>query len=228
MTFEDFKDIEKLPRENINNLLNDTKIRHDKKFFAPRKLEFILNTFNRHNLRASILDTPMYVDTDSKAIARWKLSQIANSFNLDIDRRVKITKDFLENITLDIPIELSFDDIKEFKEDKACTNFRKSIFTITEQYRKGSDQEIIQKLLWEFYERRNEFNEAAQSYAQVRTGILTGIVSTIGGLIGGLHGAVIGGAGASAASLLINSFFRKFYERNHKDWAIFLWDWKNR
>lgn len=227
-TFEDFNDVEKLPRENINTLLNDTKLRRNEKFFAPEKLEFILNTFNMHNLCASILDAPMYVDTDSKAIARWKLSRIVNSFNLDLDHSVKVTKDFLENISLDIPIALSFDDVKGFKEDKACNNFRKSIFTITERYRKGTDPEIIQKLLWEFYERRDEFNEAAQGYAQVRTGILTGIVSTIGGLIGGLDGAVIGGAGASAASLLMNSFFRKFYERNHKDWALFLWDWKSR
>ena len=118
MTSEDFKEINELPQERFNKLLNDTKLRSDEKFLAPGKLELILNTFNKHNLYASILDTPMYIETDSEAIARWKLSQIANSFNLDLDHKVKVTKDFLENISLDIPAALSFDDIKEFKEDK--------------------------------------------------------------------------------------------------------------
>lgn len=226
MTYEDFQEINKLPEVEIYRLLGDTRLPENERHFAPQKLRLILNTLNRHTIHASILNTPIYIETDAKEIIRWKLNRITRAFSLDLLHDVDLTKDFLNNISIDIPINLSFDEVKEFKNTKACNDFRKSVFNVTEQYRKKTDVEILQKLLWEFYEHLNEFNEAAQSYSNVRTGILTGVVSTIGGLLEGLNSALISGIGASAASMLINSFFRKFYEITHKDWAILLWKWK--
>jgi hypothetical protein len=228
LTYSDFNKINMLPKKDITTLLKDTKLSNEEFPFAYGKLQVILKTINLHLLRSSTFNCPMYIDTASHDIMTWKMNDIVSHFNANISGKVKIAKKFLENISIDIPNDLNVDDFRSFKEDNICRSFRKSILSITERYRERPDNEILDKLIWDYYAKRIEFNEAAQSYAQVRTGILVGLVSTIGGSIGGMSGAAIGGIGASALSYFADCMFKKLYERSHKDWALYLWRWKDK
>lgn len=213
------KKIEKIIIQEIEKAYGD-------KFNWP--LDVIIREFERYNrelITISKLNVPFVVEPLIQGIHDWKMRRVTNLYTENIKKDYKYYLEFLKQVSLRVPLHLEFDEIEEFRKEKASLEFRKTIFSLVDTSRKKPDEEIIQKLLWEFRERREKFNEAANTYSDVGSAILTGVVSTLGGLIGGVGGAILGGLGVGSASPVTKYFFKKVYERNNKDWAYFFWKW---
>lgn len=191
-------------------------------------LENELEKYNRDLLIARRTGFPMVIEPLIDEIHRWKMKRIAGLFRTEVSKEVSIAKRFLKSLNISIPTNLTFDDIVSFRKEKASTSFRDTLFSLSKNFQQDLSSDIAQDLLARFYQKKMEFNELANSYAETRTLLLTGTVSTLGGLLGGPAGAIIGGLGTSLISPITKVVFRKLYEDAHKDWVYFFWKWQKK
>lgn len=186
-----------------------------------------LEKYNFDLLVAMRTGFPMVLGPLVDEIHSWKMKRVAELYGTEVSEEVSIIKRFLRSLDMCIP-KLTFDDITSFRKEKACTNFRNALFSLSKRFQHDSSSDMAQDLLIEFYRRKMEFNELANSYAEKRVLLLTGAVSTLGGLLGGPVGAMVGGLGTSLVSPVTKVIFRKLYEDTHKDWAYFFWKWQKK
>lgn len=184
-----------------------------------------LEKYNLDLLVTAKTGFPLVIEPLVNEIHYWKLERVKELCRSEISRELDIVKRFLRSLDISIPINLTFDEITSFREEKASTEFRDALFSLSRRFQEDSKTDAAHDLRAEFYRRKMEFNELANSYAETRMLLLTGIVSTVGGLLGGPVGAIVGGLGTSLISPITKTIFRRMFEDSRKDWVSFFWKW---
>lgn len=184
-----------------------------------------LEKYNLDLLVSTKTGFPLVIEPLVNEIHQWKMKRVRELCITEISRELDMVRRFLRSLNISIPIDLTLDEIKSFREEKTSTEFRDALFSLSRRFQDDPKTDAAQDLWAEFYQRKMEFNELANSYAETRVVLLTGIVSTIGGFLGGPVGAIVGGLGTSLISPITKTIFRRMYEDSRKDWVSFFWKW---
>lgn len=174
----------------------------------------------------SQLDSPSFIQSYQTDMMNCYFGEVTEIRDKELGRNINVFRDFIKRLGINIPLKVEFDELKQFRNEKTAKELRTTLFDITNLNREASDTDIVNDLTLCFNEKLAEFNEAVESFSYYRTGLLVGMVSTIGGLLGGVEGAIVGGLGSSSSMFFGDTIFKKYYQRNNKDWAYFLWKWK--
>jgi transcriptional regulator with XRE-family HTH domain len=131
-----------------------------------------------------------YTDEDllkKSGISDLTLNQVRKS-------KPNVERNFLFDLGLKVPSNISFTDLMSFRKEKAVLELRKEF-----AYFKSLDYKARKNRMHILQKKMRNFNQESSENFQTKSLFLSGLFATLGGLIGGIKGSFLGGVGSSFA-----------------------------
>lgn len=164
------------------------------------------------------LNVPMYFPNNCKDVFLYKLEKLNSQiyFPKRVINHINVTN-FLEQINVIFPSDLTIDQIKKFRKQKAAINFRnwleRKLFNIEEK----EDILRVKYLVQEF----NKLSKSHEEHADF-------ISASLGGIIGALNEGLVGATIGSVAGYGLSKILRSIWKiKGPNNWVFLLTDFEN-